>query len=240
MALAAPLGRAVLATALLVGPPGGAGVAEEGLGDLAGHVRVAGRIPEALKVAVAKDRGACGVVQEVRAFEVDGAGGLAGAAVLLPDLEGPARPAAAALDNVGCRFAPAVQVVPPGAPLSIRNSDRILHSAHAIDERGATRFHVALPVFREETRALVGPAGFLRVRCDVGHPWMRAGIVVTGGPAAVTDSAGSFRIAGVPAGTYRLLLWHDGLGLRERAVTVLPGQETRVEWAVEAPAPRAR
>lgn len=240
MALAAPLGRAVLAAAVLVGLPGGEGAAEEGLGVLAGHVRVAGHIPEALEVPVAKDRGTCGLAQEVRTFAVNGAGGLAGAVLLLPDLEGPARPAAASLDNIGCRFAPAVQVVPPGASLSIRNSDRILHSAHAIDERGATRFHVALPVFREETRAVVGPAGFLRVRCDVGHPWMRAGIVVTGGPAAVTDSAGLFRIAEVPAGTHRLLLWHDGLGLRERAVTVLPGQETRVEWAVEAPAARAR
>jgi len=240
MALAAPLGRAVLAAAVLVGSPGGEGVAEEGFGGLAGHVRVAGRIPEALEVAVAKDRGTCGVVQEIRAFEVDQAGGLAGAAVLLPDLVGPSLAAPAALDNIGCRFAPAVQVVAPGALLSIRNSDRILHSAHAIDERGATRFHVALPVFREETRAAVGPAGFLRIRCDVGHPWMRAGIVVTGGPAAVTDSAGSFRIAGVPAGPHRLLLWHDGLGLRERAVTVQPGQETWVEWAVEAPAARAR
>ncbi|MGH7394814.1 MAG: hypothetical protein ACREJF_04355, partial [Candidatus Methylomirabilales bacterium] len=82
----------------------------------------------------------------------------------------------------------------------------------------------------------VGPSGFLRIRCDVGHPWMRAGIVVTGGPAAVTDGTGRFRIVGVRAGVHRLLLWHDGLGLRERAVTVVPGEETWVEWAVEAPA----
>lgn len=179
-------------------------------------------------------------MQEVRAFTVDQDGGLAEAAVLLPDLVGAPPATAPTLDNVGCRFAPAVQVVPPGALLSIRNSDRILHSAHAIDERGATRFHVALPIFREETPASVGPPEFLRVRCDVGHPWMRAGIVVTAGPAAITDRTGRFRIPGVPAGAHRLLLWHDGLGLRELAVTVAPGEETWVEWEVEAPAPRAR
>lgn len=235
MALGAPLGRAVLAAALLAVLGGQAG-AGEGVGVLTGRIRIAGDVPEALEVAVAKDRGTCGAAQEVRIFQVDQEGGLAEAAVLLPDLVGPPPAAAPALDNLGCRFAPALQVVPPGALLSIRNSDRILHSAHAIDERGATRFHVALPVFREETPVAVGSAGFLRVRCDVGHPWMRAGIVVTGGPAAVTDSAGRFRIAGVPAGVHRLLLWHDGLGLRERAVTVVGGEETWLEWPVEAPA----
>lgn len=238
MALGASLGRAALAAALL-GVLGGQAGAEEGVGVLAGRVRIAGRIPEAVEVVVAKDRGTCGAAQEVQAFQVDQEGGLAEAAVLLPDLGGPPPPAAPTLDNLGCRFAPALQVVPPGALLSIRNSDRILHSAHAIDERGATRFHVALPVFREETPAAVGPPGFLRVRCDVGHPWMRAGIVVTGGPAAVSDRGGRFRIAGVPAGVHRLLLWHDGLGLRERAVTVVGGEETWVEWAVEAPAAAA-
>ena len=236
MALGASLGRAVLVAALLA-PLGGWAGAEEGVGVLAGRVRIAGRVPEAVEVAVAKDRGTCGAAQEVRAFQVDQEGGLAEAAVLLPDLPGPPSAAAPTLDNLGCRFAPALQVVPPGVLLSIRNSDRILHSAHAIDERGATRFHVALPVFREETLAAVGPSGFLRVRCDVGHPWMRAGIVVTGGPAAVTDSAGRFWIAGVRAGVHRVLLWHDALGLREQTVTVVPGAETWIEWAVEAPAP---
>ncbi len=235
MALGAPLGRAVLAAALLAVLGGQAG-AGEGVGVLTGRIRIAGGVPEALEVAVAKDRRTCGAAQEVRIFQVDQEVGLAEAAVLLPDLVGPPPAAAPALDNLGCRFVPALQVVPPGALLSIRNSDRILHSAHAIDERGATRFHVALPVFREETPAAVGSAGFLRVRCDVGHRWMRAGIVVTGAPAAVTDSGGRFRIAGVPAGVHRLLVWHDGLGLRERAVTVVGGEETRLEWPVEAPA----
>ncbi|HEU5394847.1 MAG TPA: hypothetical protein VFV36_08580 [Candidatus Methylomirabilis sp.] len=239
MALGAPLEVALLAAALLAAP-GGRGGEEQGAGVLAGRVRLVGGVPEAVAVAVAKDRGTCGAAQEVLAFMADQDGGLAEAAVLLPDLVGAPPAAAPTLDNVGCRFALALQVVPPGALLSIRNSDRILHSAHAIDERGATRFHVALPVFREETPASVGPPGFLRIRCDVGHPWMRAGIVVTAGPAAITDRAGQFRIPGVPAGVHRLLLWHDGLGLRELAVTVAPGEETWVEWAVEAPAARAR
>ncbi|MBI3002086.1 MAG: hypothetical protein HYY54_00370 [candidate division NC10 bacterium] len=237
--MGAALGRAVLAAVLCLAPGGPAG-AEEGPGTLVGRIRVAGPVPDAIEVVVAKDRGACGPLQEVRAFRVDAEGGLAEAAVLLPDLVGPPQGGPATLDNVGCRFVPALQILRPDTLLSIRNSDRILHSAHAIDERGASRFHVALPVFREETRAPVGPAGFLRIRCDVGHPWMRAGIVVTGGPAAVTDDAGRFRIGEVPAGTHRLLLWHDGLGLRERTVTVISGEETQVEWVVEAPAPPAR
>lgn len=237
--MGAALGRTVLAAILCLLPGGPAG-AEEGAGTLAGRIRVAGPVPDAIEVVVAKDRGACGPLQGVRAFRVDAEGGLVEAAVLLPDLVGSPQNVPATLDNVGCRFVPALQILRPDALLSIRNSDRILHSAHAIDERGASRFHVALPVFREETRAPVGPAGFLRIRCDVGHPWMRAGIVVTGGPAAVTDDAGRFRLGEVPAGTHRLLLWHDGLGLRERTVTVVSGEETLIEWAVEAPSLPAR
>jgi Carboxypeptidase regulatory-like domain len=39
---------------------------------------------------------------------------------------------------------------------------------------------------------------------------------------AVTDRAGRFRIAGVPAGTHVVRVWHERLGSRRLSLTVPP------------------
>ena len=56
----------------------------------------------------------------------------------------------------------------------------------------------------------------------VNHPWF-----------AITDDAGTFRIAAVPPGKYTLLLTHPDTGLQERRmVTVESGRTATVtvEW----------
>jgi hypothetical protein len=132
-----------------------------------------------------------------------------------------------------------VQVLQVGQVLEIRSSDRIIHTAHAYDERAGTLFNVALPVYRRSVRRALDQPGRYRIVCDVGHTWMSAYVVVVGHAyAAVTDASGRFRISGVPPGSYRLRFWHEQLGTREEPVVIRPGGETTVNltWRADGAA----
>jgi len=134
--------------------------------------------------------------------------------------------AVAILDNRGCEFLPRVQVARPLATLEVRNSDPILHSAHAYLEDGKTAFHVALPHFRDRTRTQLPQAGLLRIECDVGHTWMRAHILISSSPfSAVTGAEGTFEIRDIPPGRYRLLAWHEAFGTIEREVSLAQDEQ---------------
>ncbi len=52
----------------------------------------------------------------------------------------------------------------------------------------------------------------MSVKCDI-HGWMNAKIAVLKNPYfAVTDDDGKFEIKDAPAGMYRLVIWHEGMG----------------------------
>ncbi|MFQ5848631.1 MAG: carboxypeptidase regulatory-like domain-containing protein [Candidatus Methylomirabilales bacterium] len=193
-------------------------------GEIKGRVEHTGvRLTEQW-VPVQKNREVCGAWRPLERLLLSPEGGVANVIVELQGVEGkdPGPPSRrAVLDNRDCRFMPRVQVARLGTLLEIRNSDAILHTAHAYRTRGETLFHVALPHFREQVQVPLEKPGLLRVICDVGHIWMRAYILVTDNPfSAVTDSQGRFTVSGVPAGTYRLRVWHELLGVITRPVTV--------------------
>lgn len=111
------------------------------------------------------------------------------------------------LDNVNCRFVPHVQAASVGQWLVIKNSDPILHAAHAYFEGGQPQFNVGLFPGKVRRKPLISP-GIVKVLCEV-HPWMKAFVVVTEHPYhAVTDIFGEYEIRDVPPGTYRLKMWH--------------------------------
>jgi hypothetical protein len=63
-------------------------------------------------------------------------------------------------------------------------------------------------------------SGLLDIRCDA-HAFMYASIHVFEHPYfAVTNESGRFELTHVPPGTYRLKVWHETLGVRERTVVV--------------------
>jgi hypothetical protein len=134
------------------------------------------------------------------------------------------------LDNVGCRFVPHVQAASVGQWLVIKNSDPILHTAHAVFEKGGQpQFNVGLYPGRISRKPLVSP-GIVRVFCEV-HPWMSAYVVVTEHPYhAVTDVYGEFEIRDIPPGSYRLKAWHESLGTRKKKVEVKGGAISRLDF----------
>ena len=180
------------------------------------------------------DAAVCGDRVADESVLVDAQGGLRNAVVVLRGAAasepGPL-PAAAVVDNAGCRFVPRVQVVRRGQTVRVHNADSVLHNARAdvVGPPEVTVANLALSrpgISMDLTRRLAArlPEGpgevVVRLGCDV-HPWMRGWLVVVDHAlTAVTDATGSYRIADVPAGNYTLSIWHESLGRRERKVTV--------------------
>ena len=133
------------------------------------------------------------------------------------------------LDNVKCRFVPHVQTASVGQFVLMKNSDPILHTAHAFFTNGQPQFNVGLYPGRVSRKPLVTP-GIVKILCEV-HPWMGAYIVITDHPyQAVTDAYGEYLISDVPAGTYKIRVWHESLGSEEKSVEVKAGGSLDVDF----------
>ena len=73
-------------------------------------------------------------------------------------------------------------------------------------------------------------AGLVNVRCNGGHAWMNAEIMVVSHPYyAVTDESGKFELTDVPPGQYQIVAWHEGwkLDREEAAFDVLTERKIR-------------
>jgi Carboxypeptidase regulatory-like domain len=72
----------------------------------------------------------------------------------------------------------------------------------------------------------------VKIICEV-HPWMGAYIVVTDHPYySVTDVYGEYLISDIPAGSYRLKVWHETLGTQEKSIEVKAGGFQNVDFVL--------
>jgi uncharacterized protein (DUF2141 family) len=73
------------------------------------------------------------------------------------------------------------------------------------------------------------------VECNV-HSWMHASVGVMSHPFfATTSENGTFRIQGLPAGTYAIEAWHETLGPKTMTVTVGDGETKTADFSYTAP-----
>ncbi|MGH7663338.1 MAG: hypothetical protein ACRENI_03435 [Gemmatimonadaceae bacterium] len=133
------------------------------------------------------------------------------------------------LTNRDCMLVPRVQAVAQGGTLNVRNRDNEMHRTRFVRTRtGETlellRYNDAGQVVPVES--VLAERGLLEVRCD-SHPWTLGWIAVFDHPYfAVTGRDGEFTIQGVPPGRYRLVAWHERLGIVEEDIEVKPGDGT--------------
>jgi plastocyanin len=196
-----------------------------------GTVKVQGQLPKLLPLQISKYKEVCRDVPN-ETLIVGPSQGLRYAVVTLEGItKGKAveREVQHELDNVKCRFAPHVQAASVGQFVLLKNTDPILHTAHAYFASGQPHFNVGLYPGRTSRKPLVTP-GVVKILCEV-HPWMSAYIIVTEHPYhAVTDTYGEYLISDVPAGSYRLRAWHESLGTEDKTVEVKPGAALNIDF----------
>lgn len=185
-------------------------------GSLSGTVRFVGTPPAPEPIVVTTSREACGDHKPSEALVLGPDRGVKGAVVMIHGVtRGKRRQGEIVIDNAGCVFVPHVTAAMVGTPARVNNSDATLHSVRGVLGK-TTVFNLALPGKAQTidiTRRLTEP-GVIRVLCD-SHPHMLAWMVIHDSPyVAVTDGRGTFRMDGVPPGTYKVVMWHEGFRRR--------------------------
>jgi plastocyanin len=192
-------------------------------GSVKGKVVFNGPPPPKKKVVPTKDREVCGSgVREIDQIVLSPDKGVVESIVYLKGIEKgkgwPKAGRAPEINNVKCDFQPHVQVMPAG-DVVIVNSDPVLHNTKTFFDRIPV-FNIALPNQGQRITRTVKRTGLMRVECDA-HGWMLGWVYVADSPYyAITGKDGTFTIADVPPGSYRLVAWQEFTGPVEVPVTV--------------------
>lgn len=232
-------------------------------GTISGTVKWAGPAAPKLEVAINKDAGICDPeghkTRNLERLIVGPDGGVANTIVYLKnvtsgkamDLPEPRRH----LDQKHCRYEPHILLVPQSDALSMRSSDPVLHTVHS---DGAASFNLAFPFTDHVTTQSVNTSGLINLKCNGGHAWMNAEVMVVAHPYyAVTGEDGRFELTDVPPGDYEIVAWHEGWAVQghesaldvfsqkpvqrlmftdpktwEQSVTVRPGAAANVKFVI--------
>jgi plastocyanin len=192
-------------------------------GRIRGVVRLQGEAPPAAFEPIAENQNTCGDRAALSRLALGKDKGVQHAFVYLDGVQSSEKFAAREsllVDQKNCQYAPHALVVPVGAKIDITNSDPILHNVHGqqvTDEGSKTLFNIAQPVRGQRTTVespLTTP-GIVFLTCEAGHPWMSGYVFVANHPyVTVSGNDGEFVIEGVPAGTYHIKMWHEGVKLK--------------------------
>lgn len=122
----------------------------------------------------------------------------------IPVAKRPRGPTLASRDK---SFEPHVQAVPVGTSVSFPNLDDIMHNVFSLTK--GNRFDLGLYKSGAKMDFVFENPGLVRVYCNI-HPQMSAFVLVMDNPYyAWASPDGSFRLDGVPPGSYTLKLWSE-------------------------------
>jgi plastocyanin len=197
-------------------------------GRIRGVVRLKGNAPAPTFEPVAENQNVCGDRVPLSRLTLGKENGVQHAFVYLDGVSSTERPRpreALLVDQKNCQYAPHALIVPAGSKIDITNSDPILHNVHGhqvTDQGQQSLFNIAQPVRGQRTtvEASLTP-GIVYLTCEAGHPWMSGYVFVANHPyVTVTKNDGEFVIEGVPPGTYRIKMWHEGVALKRNIKTL--------------------
>lgn len=195
-------------------------------GVIRGQVRWEGPRPsvDPFTVGAVGNPAVCGASQPSESLVVSESGGVAFTVLSLADISAGLAPdlTMVTVDQTACRYVPHVTAVATGVEVRFNNSDRgAIHNVHAYYgyDDDDNWFNATTP-FGIATSRVVQRVGVARLTCDAGHFWMLGYLLAFPHPYfAVTDAQGRFEIRGVPAGTYTLRAWHEGITIARREGT---------------------
>jgi plastocyanin len=142
------------------------------------------------------------------------------------------RPALPRLVQKGQAFAPRVLPIASGATVEFPNQDLIYHNVFSVSP--TKRFDLGKYPRGHSRRVKFTRAGLVQVYCDI-HANMAAFILVLPhGVFTQPDASGAFALPAVPAGPYKLRMWHPDLPEIRRPVDVPASGTVTVELNASA------
>ncbi len=139
------------------------------------------------------------------------------------------------LDQKGCAFLPGFTVVANGGELTATNSDSTLHNIHTYELIGKARrtmMNVSQPSAGDTVtkKVKMRKGSGVKIECDA-HDFMHAYMFVAKNPYfAVINDKGEFQIDNIPAGKYKVRLWHGFLGeVKAGEIEVKAGGDSKID-----------
>jgi len=211
--------------------------------DITGTITLKGTPPKEKEITPLKEDATCGKLHSetptTRFYVVGPKGEFADVVVSLQGISGKSTGASAPatiLDQKGCQYIPSILAVQTGQKLVVKNSDPVLHNVHNAPSKtsGNKEFNQAqLPNSPDLTFTFDKPEDFLKLQCDV-HAWMFAWVSVFDHPYfAVSGKDGSFKIANVPPGKYKIQAAHRKAGTATQEIEVKDGADVKADLALE-------
>ncbi|MEP6621229.1 MAG: carboxypeptidase-like regulatory domain-containing protein [bacterium] len=139
------------------------------------------------------------------------------------------------LESDHCKFIPRVQATVIGSAVNIIGHDYLRQHLRFV-AAGESRVRASILLGGGEqvipTELPFTSPGLVRIR-DADHAWVSAYVAVFDHPYfAVTSATGTFKIEGVPPGTYTLRAWHERGGTISQKVQVAGGNAVNVELSL--------
>ena len=148
----------------------------------------------------------------------------------------PSAPDRATIRQVDEVFSPRVVAVSTGSTVEFPNDDPIFHNVFSLS-RAATFDLGRYPRGESKIQRFERP-GVVKIFCHF-HSHMTALVRVFDHPYfAIPDASGRFVISGVPAGSRRVVAWHERVGEVAHAVPVVDGATAAVTFALPLTDPR--
>jgi len=132
------------------------------------------------------------------------------------------------LDQRGCTYTPHIVALRVGQTLEVRNSDPTTHNVNAKPKKNRGPGNRNMGQGQDALRVVFDqPEVSIHFKCDI-HPWMEARVHVLEHPwFDISDSDGTFRIEGLPPGTYTVEALHEKFGkLSAKEIEVEAGRAT--------------
>ena len=136
------------------------------------------------------------------------------------------------IDQMNLVFIPHVLAVQKGTTVDFPNNDEVRHNVFSPPDC-CNQFNLGTYDVGASKPVTFNKSCDVPLLCNV-HAEMSAFVVVLDNPYfAVTAKDGSFTINNVPAGTYKLMTWHEKLRSEELEVTVEGGKTAEVNFELK-------
>jgi len=121
-------------------------------------------------------------------------------------------------------FSPYVTPIVVGTRVVFPNLDNVQHHVYSVSP--AKRFEIPLYIGDSKETILFDREGVVTLGCNI-HDWMVAYVVVLSTPFySKTGADGAADVSGLPAGRYRLAVWHPRAGTVSRDLVVAETSDT--------------